>query len=333
MNRTINDVVVLEEEEYLDRLDHIIERDFFPKLNAIRRDDHRDGLQGTNDETLGVDAFLATHTSEDNDAFRRLQEKHVKEHRRKYWWAYNDITTETNKPLRMLDKKKMGGNRLTDSSEASDSKETTAKMRRNIANGKKLNRKKAKEIQHRNTNFSNTYNRDCEMEIGTRKSKRKRNVPGTDGYAYLRTPLFDPDSNQVSPLVTWGHVESTPQRIESVDVDGNEDIVSLSRQRRGFAIPRQPARENTHHELERQRRASSLRTSSTIMRDSGRRLGTKDDQQTCRGRERRRRRLLSPAGRILAKRLAEQARPSRSGEVKSLGSALRASYKRNQRRR
>ena len=75
---------VLEEEEYVDALSHIIERDYFPQLAASRGSvDGRDDYNG-----LSVDTFFQQYTSYDNDSFEDLQQKSVEEHQRRYHWLY-----------------------------------------------------------------------------------------------------------------------------------------------------------------------------------------------------------------------------------------------------
>ncbi|OWZ23757.1 hypothetical protein PHMEG_0001327 [Phytophthora megakarya] len=132
--------VVLEEEEYVDALDQIIERDFFPDLPKLKRQaellrDEED-LPWTNttlraattqgnmsvrsdasgsgwdqptpmaeqltgspvvepaedksQASMTLNRFVATHTSEDNESFNELQEKAVKDHERRYHWAFDD---------------------------------------------------------------------------------------------------------------------------------------------------------------------------------------------------------------------------------------------------
>ncbi|KAI8323015.1 hypothetical protein GQ54DRAFT_126402 [Martensiomyces pterosporus] len=78
-------VEILEEDEFTTRVSRLIERDFFPTLRQLRADnqaletgsafiantDTADGSEGSKD-ALSLDAFLSTHTSEDNASFKEL---------------------------------------------------------------------------------------------------------------------------------------------------------------------------------------------------------------------------------------------------------------------
>ena len=116
---------VLEEDEYLNKLYQIIERDYFPdkkKLKALNdlleaEDTHDERLiakmrrrliqvnagesgastpdtlagselQEENRETL--DKFLRKFTTEDNKSFEKIQEENKQRLRLKYWWAFQD---------------------------------------------------------------------------------------------------------------------------------------------------------------------------------------------------------------------------------------------------
>lgn len=50
------------------------------------------------DETTSLSAFIAKHSSEDNESFQQLLVKMQEEHRRKYWWAHEG----SDKPLYVL---------------------------------------------------------------------------------------------------------------------------------------------------------------------------------------------------------------------------------------
>ena len=71
---------MLEEEEYVDELRRIIQRDYFP--DGASRDDVA-ALD------MSLDAFAAKHTSEDNASFEEALERASNAHVRKYWWCYD----------------------------------------------------------------------------------------------------------------------------------------------------------------------------------------------------------------------------------------------------
>lgn len=102
--------VVLAEDDYVDALGRIIERDYFPetaKLKDLLKEIHEERSRRRNalvdddldfdddDEGHNVDVskltigdFFRRYTSEDNESFEDLHQKDVAAHRRKYHWAY-----------------------------------------------------------------------------------------------------------------------------------------------------------------------------------------------------------------------------------------------------
>ncbi|KAJ1454914.1 nuclear protein Es2-domain-containing protein [Pelagophyceae sp. CCMP2097] len=74
---------ILEEDEYLDRMRAIIERDYYPDLAR---------LQGELEALpMSLDRFAANYTSEDNASFELRLAEDAREHVRKWWWAYDDL--------------------------------------------------------------------------------------------------------------------------------------------------------------------------------------------------------------------------------------------------
>jgi hypothetical protein len=76
---------VLEEEEYVDTLSHIIERDYFPQLAASRVSPEETAATSSD---LSVTSFFEQFTSYDNDSFEDLQRQSQAEHRKKFHWLY-----------------------------------------------------------------------------------------------------------------------------------------------------------------------------------------------------------------------------------------------------
>ncbi|RLN89231.1 hypothetical protein BBJ28_00002610 [Nothophytophthora sp. Chile5] len=127
--------VVLEEEEYVEALGEIIERDFFPDLPSLKRqtavlsswdqpspareptanranalvrnrtrseDDEKSAVESEGVQNMTLSRFVATHTSEDNEAFNELQEKAIEDHQRRYHWAFDDNSGKGDPKLHLL---------------------------------------------------------------------------------------------------------------------------------------------------------------------------------------------------------------------------------------
>ena len=309
--------IVLPEDEYMERLGSIIERDFFPDLTTERR--------RVEDEDHTVDSFVNTHTTEDNRSFEKLQEKSLKKHRDKYWWAYEEKKDKQYRARNHLmfppslkqscEISKVDVARIKDKPTLLSLKDDESVNRadcdlalQRIEKAKRRTGKldgKPKSILHRNTQLEtstwstqrriNNTSSSKQQELGNEQSQQKHVwSSGTEGYDYVRTPSIDPDKHGMTPLMTWGDVESTPLRVASSTMNDGD-------QRKEFKIASQSKREQVHHLLDRELRA----------RNSQRRRKFKPSRRTPT-------RMLSPAAQQLASRV------NRGNS--SFTSTLRASY-------
>jgi hypothetical protein len=85
--------VILDEEEYIQKLESIIERDYFPdsadhKKLSSSFDESAGDQQRKETDSISVNQFFEVYNSEDNESFEVLQEKHLAEKRRKFHWLY-----------------------------------------------------------------------------------------------------------------------------------------------------------------------------------------------------------------------------------------------------
>jgi hypothetical protein len=78
--------VILDEEEYIEKLESIIERDYFPD-SALHKHEHQQ--ENINEiDSISVNKFFEIYNSEDNESFEVLQEKDLAAKRRKFHWLY-----------------------------------------------------------------------------------------------------------------------------------------------------------------------------------------------------------------------------------------------------
>ena len=301
--------IVLEEDEYMERLGSIIERDFFPDLRTSSK---------RGDENHTVDSFVATHTTEDNRSFEKLQEKSLKEHKEKFWWAYEEKgdskyrarnhlmfppSLKQSCEISRVDVKRIKNkSTLLSLKDADDIDESDRKLalQRIKKHAKKRN---PKSIVHRNTQLETTQlvSSSSTTELPPPQQKDVWGA-GTEGYDYVRTPSIDPNSHGMTPMITWGDVESTPLRVASSDND--EDYI----RRKEFTIASQSKRERIHHRLDRKMRGKVRKKNAPSLSSSSS--------------SSRRTRMLSPAAQQLASRVNHR-RPNSSSSFKS---SLRASY-------
>ena len=73
---------VVLQEEYIDTLSKIIEKDYYPELHNLRSDQEQDDFQI--DPSLHLDEYQAKHISEDSNTFEMLQQEQIQAHRKEY---------------------------------------------------------------------------------------------------------------------------------------------------------------------------------------------------------------------------------------------------------
>ncbi|KAL3673269.1 hypothetical protein V7S43_000990 [Phytophthora oleae] len=298
--------VVLEEEEYVEALGQIIERDFFPDIpklkeqtellrdeegtlpwtdttlraasisrgNAsvrssasgtgwdqptptleqsesadVRRQD--DNAQDDAKASMTLNRFVATHTSEDNEAFIELQEKAVKDHQRRYHWAFDDDKEKGDPKLHLLtngewiskDQRQIADEACRPKGPKDDrpSAPETWKYRarnpllfppeleatRDIcqvevgSNGQLLleNGPKARSglppRSRKTTVYANSRFSSDDTQLLGSESGKVSSSSQKDYSLVPMTPLIAPGVDS-SPLMTWGDIDATPTNLEHV---------------------------------------------------------------------------------------------------------------------
>lgn len=128
--RTLNEVKKddsepMREEEYLDQMEKIIKRDFFPELSKI--DEMKKPIQTDHEEQEALDLtlneFINQVKSEDHEIFKEIIKKEDESWRKRMWWLFmaeknenqalkaieNDIQYDT---IKKIENKEKVGNRL-----------------------------------------------------------------------------------------------------------------------------------------------------------------------------------------------------------------------------
>uniref|UniRef100_H3HEA2 RING-type domain-containing protein n=1 Tax=Phytophthora ramorum TaxID=164328 RepID=H3HEA2_PHYRM len=251
---------VLEEEEYVKALGQIIERDFFPDLPKLKRHtellqeddegypltemtlraattrgnaserDEKDEEEAGDDKlksSMTLNRFVATHTSEDNEAFKDIQEKAVKDHQRRYHWAFDEDKDKGDPKLHLLtsgtwiskEERRIADESCAPKGPKDDrpSAPETWKFRarnpllfppelettRDICRPHLGRPPKANKITvYANSRFSSE---DTQLtESDSRVTSSHKDYPLVE-----MTPLIAPGVD-ASPLMTWGDIEGTP---------------------------------------------------------------------------------------------------------------------------
>ena len=108
-------VTVVDQDEYIDKLYKIIEKDYFPELKQMKEQtdneiQHSFASTDVNERkhsdddipaSLHLDEYQSTHMSEDSYSFQLLMEEQLKEHRRRYKYAYSDTDSQGTQTLHL----------------------------------------------------------------------------------------------------------------------------------------------------------------------------------------------------------------------------------------
>ncbi|XP_012250932.2 splicing factor ESS-2 homolog [Athalia rosae] len=215
------------------------------------------------DNKLGLDAYLSSHTSEDNASFEEMMVDAEKKHRLKYSWLYDveekskALAIERNKTAVMSlegpyeKPKELDGWSYTNKNYimyVPDGVELTAEEMINLA-------KRKQEVVHDNTRlranpFNEQQNKETINELAKTQSKVNdgkigvdgkeviRNpTPRVNGFSFVATPSPRPGECD-SPLMTWGQIEGTPFRL-----DGGDTPLLRTSQGPAFRMAEPPKRE------------------------------------------------------------------------------------------
>lgn len=212
--------------------------------------------------TTGLDAYLSTHTSEDNASFEEMMVETEKRLKLKFAWLYEAeensklaLTNESSNKLAIENGNKKP-NQLDSWSYRNknyimyvpDGVELTPDEKIDLAKKKQI-------VVHENTRlrtnpFNEQQNKETINELAKSQSKANdgkigvdgkeivRNpTPRVNGFSFVATPSPRPGECE-SPLMTWGQIEGTPFRL-----DGGDTPLLRSNQGPSFRMAEPPKRE------------------------------------------------------------------------------------------
>ncbi|KAJ5076023.1 es-2 protein - related [Anaeramoeba ignava] len=237
--------IILEEEAYLLGMNKIIQRDFCPDLESIREQtkDYQDFIESTQTEpnlfdlcgiesddiidsngktintNLNLNKYLAKYTSQDNQSFAEIFEKMNQDalKRRKILSSKKDSNGEL-----LLKDSLDETHLLTDYPEA---KQTI----------QEISNAKTKKICYKNTRLENEfienqlrtpktpispltpteYQQQYKGKTEEQEGDKKKNLD----YIATPSPYIGSGEELDTPFITWGTISSTPQRIESPQIN------------------------------------------------------------------------------------------------------------------
>ncbi|XP_075228955.1 ess-2 splicing factor homolog isoform X1 [Lycorma delicatula] len=198
--------------------------------------------EGCKNIKLGLDQYLRTHTSEDNNSFQEMIQEAEAKNKHKYSWLYEAEEQSNSKIKELLsvpsiEEQAAGLERPLNVDTwnyknknyimyVPDGKELTAAEKVELARGRQ-------EIAHSNTRYQSSpfdenlnketiqglasnQARSLEGKIGVDGKELSNSTPRVNGYSFVKTPSPAPGVSE-SPLMTWGNIEGTPFRLDGGD--------------------------------------------------------------------------------------------------------------------
>ncbi len=307
--------IILDEDDWIAAMEGIIERDFFPDLKSLRervegleRDTPGEllsfrqreagsweptpyGLDSTERETsetapkLTLDQFLSRYTSEDNASFRDILNRSnaVRREKFKHLWQPPNPCTQKKAAEHLTDgygttgqgedtmigwKYKPVNMLMYDGSSRNSLPYSSSEKPRSVQNGVNYRATHA----HTDTSGGVVY--------GTREEGAT--TSGADvtpqDYSIMATPVIEPGVD-ATPLMTWGKIDATPQRLDHDDVSGFKVQQTPTREKLAHSLGGKASKAinkrsgyGTSHAAKLVSRALSQRGSATPMSPAARRL-------------------------------------------------------------
>lgn len=255
--------LILDEETYIDHLDFIISRDFFPDLirdkeSSVKTD-------------LSLSQFFARYVSEDNASFERTMEDIKKKHKEKYYWL--DAVEVHKRLLLEYENADSGKSNHRDKSPSGyqekdlsvcpvrnsliqySAKNTLMFPPKTRSSKPALSRKNSSQIRYENTRFQestrSSFNFNFSSILSRNSSKKEM--------ALLQTPTPQLSELGGAAFTTWGEVFASPMEI---DEDGVNTLNSSSF-RSPFYLPEAPIGEDIVRKLSEKSSRNSRDTPSS----------------------------------------------------------------------
>lgn len=217
----------------------------------------------TDESKTGLDAYLSTHTSEDNASFEEMMVDAETKLKQKFAWLYD---AEENSKVLAIGNGSKAALAITDGDNRPNQLDSWTYKNKNyimyVPDGVELTpderidlAKRKQMVVHENTRlrmnpFNEQQNKETINELAKTQSKANdgkigvdgkeiiRNAtPRVNGFSFVATPSPRPGECE-SPLMTWGQIEGTPFRL-----DGGDTPLLRTSQGPSFRMAEPPKRE------------------------------------------------------------------------------------------